>query len=90
MAMKLASCCWLRQSSQILRRCGVHQKLVNLIRELVRQEVAAEFERQKRTEDALWADCFTNGATAGPREQQNRIMRLASARATLAILSDRK
>ena len=79
---------WLRNQLR-LRRQAKQERQRALIRECVRQEVTAEFERQKAAEAAMWADCFADGAAAEPKRQRDRVMRLASSRAALSILNGR-
>lgn len=75
-----------RNYLRLRRQAKLDCQLV-LIRECVRQEVAAEFDRQKAAEAAIWADCFADGAAAEPKRQRDRVMRLASSRAALSILN---
>jgi hypothetical protein len=72
------------------RQCGLDCEIGGLIRELVRQELAAEFERQRKVDDSIWAVCFSDRAAADPKKQHDRVMRLASARAAISILNERK
>jgi hypothetical protein len=45
-----------------LRRPTKQERQRALIRECVRQEVTAEFDRQKAADDAIWAEYFRTGA----------------------------
>jgi hypothetical protein len=90
MAFKLGFCRWLHEYFHSKRETALNPTAAHLIHELVRQEVKAEFERRQRIEESIWADCFADGAAAEPSKQICRVMRLASARATLTILNDRK
>jgi hypothetical protein len=65
-------------------------ELIELIENLVTRTIAAELERQRKAEDAVWADCFGDGPAAEPKRQRDRVMRFASCRAALSILSGRK
>jgi hypothetical protein len=52
---------WLRDQLR-LRWQAKQERRRALIRECVRQEVAAEFDRQKAADDAIWAEYFRTGA----------------------------
>ena len=65
-------------------------ELIEQIKNLIEQEVAAAMEQQRQAENAVWADCFGDGIAAQPKRQRNRVMRFTSCRATLSILNGRK
>jgi len=69
---------------------GLERRPGHPIVDLIKKEVAVQIRQQQEAENALWAKCFADGATAAPKKQRDRVMRLASAKAALHLISKSK
>lgn len=70
------------------RRRGSRGRLARQIIRFIKKEVAVEIRRQRESENAIWASCFADGEAAKPQKQRDRVMRLASAKAALHLISN--
>jgi len=82
---------------QKLERCGNRNhplcacphkyRCAALIRDLIREAIQAERARAAASEAELWSACFGQGPQVDQRAKDKRIIRAASARAFLTLLS---
>jgi hypothetical protein len=64
---------------------GLKREIERLIHQLIRQEVAPEFGRQRKIERVIRVECFADGVAAEPKKLGDHVMRLPSARAALLV-----